>query len=986
MVSSDQQLGLSCFTSHLSNKGLRRMLQGLAAVILVFLLGACGGKDSPSGTVNISIDPQQVTLAPGASQSFTATVTTDSSDYRVAWEATGGIVNDPANHTITYTAPTEEGVYSLTVTSEADTSKQATANITVTSEPDSGGPSITLQVIPAAVTFTEKGQSKVLEVKAYNEQGEEVALPSDIEWHSSHPDRASITRDPSIPSRVTVTSETELGGALIIARSAAQTDIVSPPVDVVVAQLKPEVQLIPDSRVVFPPANLPPDAALDTYLPPDIEERNGQVFIGSFSEDELANLFEIVDEVTLRTPVVLRGEAPAVGAMVLAEEGAAILGRVVSLQAREGFVLLQVEQTLLDEVFKAYSFDVDIQSLTQQGLLVLQPDTPETLSPLSSRLDCEGAEGLSGIKFGNLNPKVKVDPFLTVFLIEMLGPTIPTIPIRSSFLVGANVKLSADVKVDVQAGAKADAKCKVGPELKFNLPVFGKLSLIVSGGIKVQPGFDIKVEGVAGPRFQYEKTFASDLLMQVGGEWTGTGFKDLSEATAKPVDTPAAKVIVEKALDDVKLEASYGIYATTTPGIQIGGLTVDATCKFLKLKVVQRRCQALKDVLYLDVINSKLGLSDSLVWESAKRVLNNKDSTSGKHIAGVGDAKLQSNNLNKILKKLKLPTASFKLGSFNTVLESNYRVFKRDSIRAVTPEFTGTVTDDQDLKVKVGDKVSFTVKGKYPPAVSARDDSPLHMGEVWLSPTEQLKEATVSASGDTSKVEVTVTQKMCDDGATLHFLGYNKMLGLVETAGYLGNVKLNCGEKGEYIGHFEYEYILIVRAEGLASQFDCSSGGSRIGPYTKNQEWREVASATIEFVQGPYGFEPLSFYDTAYSFTNREKKEVPLSGSWDHDTEFYPDGELSSGSWHQGPPQEFRTGFHGTMKGLSTQTQCGETFVTSELSREQWQSVNFAWDGSMSGSMIGDEETYEGCYIEDELEICESLVRKEEWRWQITKK
>ena len=124
-----QQLRLSSFAPRLSNKGLKRMLQGLAIVTLVFLLGACS-KNSPPGAVNIRINPQQVTLAPGARQSFTATVTTDSSDYRVAWTATGGTVEGSGDTGI-YTAPSEEGSYTLTATSEADTSKKATANITV---------------------------------------------------------------------------------------------------------------------------------------------------------------------------------------------------------------------------------------------------------------------------------------------------------------------------------------------------------------------------------------------------------------------------------------------------------------------------------------------------------------------------------------------------------------------------------------------------------------------------------------------------------------------------------------------------------------------------------------------------------------------------------------------------------------------------------------------------------------------------------------
>ena len=157
----------------------RRTLNLLTLGLFLLIMTACGGNEVTPGTVTVSISPQQVTLAPDASHTFTAPVT-GASDTSVTWTATDGTVDGTGN-TVTYTAPSEDGSYTLTATSNADTSKQATATITVTSEPDSSGPSTTLQVTPAAVTFTKQGQSKVLEVKAYNEEGEEVAVPSDLE-------------------------------------------------------------------------------------------------------------------------------------------------------------------------------------------------------------------------------------------------------------------------------------------------------------------------------------------------------------------------------------------------------------------------------------------------------------------------------------------------------------------------------------------------------------------------------------------------------------------------------------------------------------------------------------------------------------------------------------------------------------------------------------------------------------------------------------
>ncbi len=86
-----------------------------------------GGTTTPS--VSVSLSPSSSSLQPGATTSFTATVT-GPTNTSVTWQASGGIVTGTGT-TISYKAPASAGSYTLTATSAADNTKKATATITV---------------------------------------------------------------------------------------------------------------------------------------------------------------------------------------------------------------------------------------------------------------------------------------------------------------------------------------------------------------------------------------------------------------------------------------------------------------------------------------------------------------------------------------------------------------------------------------------------------------------------------------------------------------------------------------------------------------------------------------------------------------------------------------------------------------------------------------------------------------------------------------
>jgi beta-glucanase (GH16 family) len=83
------------------------------------------GSGGNGSTVSLSVSPTATSLATGASQQFTATVT-GSSNTAVTWSASGGSVSSSG----LYTAPSSAGTYTVKATSAADTTKSASATVT----------------------------------------------------------------------------------------------------------------------------------------------------------------------------------------------------------------------------------------------------------------------------------------------------------------------------------------------------------------------------------------------------------------------------------------------------------------------------------------------------------------------------------------------------------------------------------------------------------------------------------------------------------------------------------------------------------------------------------------------------------------------------------------------------------------------------------------------------------------------------------------
>ncbi len=112
-----------------------------AALHVVSLLAlvalACTETGTASGTdpVAVTISPGLATLAPLGERAFTANVV-GTADVRVTWEVTEGAAGGTVTADGAYTAPAALGRYHVVVTSVADSSKSATATVTVADPQD----------------------------------------------------------------------------------------------------------------------------------------------------------------------------------------------------------------------------------------------------------------------------------------------------------------------------------------------------------------------------------------------------------------------------------------------------------------------------------------------------------------------------------------------------------------------------------------------------------------------------------------------------------------------------------------------------------------------------------------------------------------------------------------------------------------------------------------------------------------------------------
>jgi hypothetical protein len=118
-VTAGTGLGGGINSASSTNIGSGNILNGLSSNLT-------GGTCGPSG-VAVSISPKVATVVSGGTQQFSATVT-GSTNTAVTWTASAGLISSSG----LFTAPTVLANTTVTATSQADTSKTASATVSIT--------------------------------------------------------------------------------------------------------------------------------------------------------------------------------------------------------------------------------------------------------------------------------------------------------------------------------------------------------------------------------------------------------------------------------------------------------------------------------------------------------------------------------------------------------------------------------------------------------------------------------------------------------------------------------------------------------------------------------------------------------------------------------------------------------------------------------------------------------------------------------------
>ena len=205
----------------MSGIALMRRLVIIGMVSLVFLAGCGGG--SYSGTsqiVTVAITPLSTNVLQGGTANFIATVT-GSSNTGVTWSVREGAAGGAITAAGIYSAPNAAGAFHVVATSQADSSKSATATVIV--------PALTILVQPKSVSMTS-GESTTFTAQVTG------TVKTGVTWSVQEASGGQIT------SLGTYTAPAQFGVFHVVATSQAdssQTDMSTVTVAAVTVTVSP---------------------------------------------------------------------------------------------------------------------------------------------------------------------------------------------------------------------------------------------------------------------------------------------------------------------------------------------------------------------------------------------------------------------------------------------------------------------------------------------------------------------------------------------------------------------------------------------------------------------------------------------------------------------------------------------------------------------------------------------------------------------------
>ncbi len=637
-----------------------------------------------------------------------------------------------------------------------------------------------LRIEPSAVLFTDRGQSETLIVKAYDEGKEVSAAGLGLEWLNSDSTTVQVNQDPNKPHIATIRSLKDLGSATLSVRSRVNKDLISPPLNITIAKVKAGVKLINDNEVIFPPTNAP-RLTTPAYL-----ESIASDITSEFSANEIFSLFEISASNLFRYPVLLKDTTLNQGDLVLARQSSGVLGRVISVEVRGDTVLAELEEVPLLDFFDDFEFNFDSEALLEQG--VLTPSSLATLVGADSLIETLSTEGLKCEQGGGLeltleeSSGLETPEFIAKFTVDKSKSI-------TGFLLGVKLGLLAKA-TDVGITPQFNTRCSIPLEdpLSYGFGL-GITETLLAARIEAAPVFAVSGDFKNGPSLKNgDITFGINLTIQVGFDLNKGNLSDVIFQT---------NVISEYELDpkdqlkDLNFNLDVEVVAEAKAGLQLFSKIFDIAEKiadFFEIDTAKKLVTEIRDSLFVQFLKGKLGPIAQGTWESAKRVIDRGSSRAGIDQNFIFELRLESPKLNFVLKKIGFSGVSV---SFETEFATKtlQTVFEKDKLSV-----SEDLCPNELAKICVHPckEVTFTIDVKY---VGNPETKPnLADGEVWLNKIAPIDGAsTTIVDKDTMKIKLIPDETICDQ--ELNFLAYSKLWG-IDTAGYAGNVKIECRNQG----------------------------------------------------------------------------------------------------------------------------------------------------------------------------------------------
>lgn len=261
---------------------------------------------------------------------------------------------------------------------------------------------------------------------------------------------------------------------------------------VVDARLHDDVELVGDARIVFPLANVVPGGGSEAL--PDITTVGDELRIGTFSEREVADLYAFdPGTAELLFPVVLRGEAPALGAPLFASEGGAFAGVVVASETRGDFSLVRLRPVSPSGIFH----DLEVAYASSQAWAIdAIPQPAGALQPMGLLDDCSFSGNVGNVF--TLTPALGLEVDIDGVLEIRDGDPVPD---RFMMLVAIHAELSLVAGLELGGTLQGEIECKL-KLAKWDLPFPGYLAPFLAARIAMDSVSAVTLQVTEGPQLK----------------------------------------------------------------------------------------------------------------------------------------------------------------------------------------------------------------------------------------------------------------------------------------------------------------------------------------------------------------------------------------------------------------------------------------------------------------------------------------------------